>query len=86
MEVGRSWFYKEQVERRRKKRLKGPQLYDLAKLENDIRQLEWKSLESIYEANAEDAEDYAALFSLDLGLNEYREEWNKALSNFMRWW
>ena len=73
---GLSWFYKQQVERRRKNRLKGPQLYDLAKLENDIRQLEWKRLESIHEANAEDAEYNAALFDLNLGLKEYRDEWN----------
>ena len=79
MEVGRSWLYKQQVERRRKNRLKGPQLYDLARLENDIRQLEWKRLESIHEANAEDAEDNAALFDLNLGLKEFRDEWNKAV-------
>ena len=79
MEVGRSWFYKEQVERRRKKRLKGPQLYDLAKLENDIRQLEWKRLESIHEAIAEDRKHNSSLFDLNLGLKEFRDEWNKAV-------
>ena len=43
MKSGRSWTYEEQVERRRERRRKGPQLYDLTKLEEDTRQLEWTS-------------------------------------------
>ncbi len=50
MKSGRSWSYEEQVERRREGRLKGPQLYNLTKLEEDTRHLEWKRLEYMHEA------------------------------------
>ena len=40
MKSGRSWTYEEQVERRRKRRRKGPQLYDLTQLKEDIRHLQ----------------------------------------------
>ena len=81
---GRSWTYEDQVERRRERRRKGPQLYDLTKLEEDTRQLEWKRLEYMHDA-AEYSDMPARNFSmcnvldLNLGLNEYREEWDKAV-------
>ena len=49
MESGRSWSYEVEVERRRERRRKGPQLYDLTKLEEDTRHLEWKRLEYMHE-------------------------------------
>ncbi len=39
MESGRSWSYEVGVERRRERRRKGPQLYDLTQLEEDTRHL-----------------------------------------------
>ena len=87
MEVGTHCSYLFIMEDKRcRKRRKGPQLYDLTKIKEDIRRFERKSRECIHlaaemseKSGSESRSHLREAFDFNSGLNEYRDEWDNAI-------